>query len=91
MHEAVADPRDAQQKRHADGHERARRVAEGEGRRDAENDVAQDATADGGDDAEHDDTEQVHMAAHGGQRAGGRKGHRADEFEKKYEFIHRYR
>ena len=91
VHEAVADPRDAQQERHADGHKRARRVAEGEGRRDAENDVAQDAAADGGDDAEHDDTEQVHMPAHGGQRAGGCKGHRADEFEKKYEFIHRYR
>ena len=91
MHEAVADPRDAQQKRHADGHERACRVAEGEGRRDAEDDVAQDAAADGGDDAEHDDTEQVHMPAHGGQRAGGCKGHCADELKKKYEFVHRYR
>ena len=91
MHEAVADPRDAQQKRHADGHKCARRVAEGEGRRDAEDDVAQDAAADGGDDAEHDDAEQIHMAAHGGQRAGGRKGHRADELKKKYEFVHRYR
>ena len=51
----------------------------------------QDAAADGGDDAEHDDTEQVHMPAHGGQRAGGCKGHRADELKKKYEFVHRYR